>query len=469
MFRSTRRPFASVPQGCSERLGCLHSLKMDREPPVPTAPSRCETPDEGTDAIATSVDTPKRSGNEKAAAETSRASHDDADGRAPPVAESATAGYESPNAPPAPLGVEYEFEGVPVIRSTTAIPDWARCDICDCGAEAGDLFRPCNCGNGTRYFHRTCFRTWRQGWINPRNYFCCPDCMTAYRIERVKSSSIASESRERIVSHFRMRMAMFYGGMFLILFALIGGVAGIAYGADNSEKNVPVGVKYMMTSVVNGLPPTNATSIWREQFKQPNVPVWPYYTLLGTFVAALMILVGFAIIGCSFDENERKRRSCSDQCGCGGRKRKDEEEQRVRGGHGGGGGSTTRGGDVYVSYWGCYNCYTPCDVCYCPCDQCCDRCCGNGSSGGCGGGGCGGGNCGGGDCKGGGEALIIIVLIVIVVVLLSAVIVIILYTIKKWTLFHDRMTDMIQNQASELESETIVLGVDETLRPLDAV
>jgi hypothetical protein len=60
-------------------------------------------------------------------------------------------------------------------------------------------------------------------------------------------------------------------------------------------------------------------------------------------------------------------------------------------------------------------------------------------------------------------------LVIIVVVLLSAIVVVVLYAIKKWTLFHDRMTDMIRNQASELESETIVLGIDETLRPTNAV
>merc|ERR1719197_2359302 len=135
--------------------------------------------------------------------------------------------------------------------------------------------------------------------------------MTSYRIERVRPSDrIESASREKIIRHFRIRMALFYGGMLLLLFALIGGIAGIAYGADDSEKNVPVGVKYMLTSVVNGLPPANATTIWREQFKQPNVAVWPYYTLLGSFCAALLILIGFAFVGCSFDETERKRRSC---------------------------------------------------------------------------------------------------------------------------------------------------------------
>jgi hypothetical protein len=207
--------------------------------------------------------------------------------------------------------------------------------------------------------------------------------MTSYHIERVKDGTIASESRDKIVNHFRCRMVMFYLAMLLILAALIGGIAGIAYGADDDDKNVPVGVKYMMTSVVSGLPPDNATTIWREQFKQPHVAVWPYYTLLGTLCAAIIILIAFACIGCTFNEDERPRRKCSDQCGCGG--------------------SGNSGSDMWIySYWGCYNCNTPMDSCYCPCDKCCDDCCGNGSAR-ANGGGCG--NCsgGGGDCdmKGG--------------------------------------------------------------------
>jgi hypothetical protein len=348
---------------------------------------------------------------------------------------------------PAPVGCEYVFEGIPVIRSSDHIPEWARCDLCSVGSEKGELFRPCKCSNGARYFHRTCFRTWRQGWINPRNYFCCPDCMYSYRIERVKEGSIASESRERIIRHFRIRMLLFYLGMLLILFALIGGIAGIAYAADDDVKNVPVGVKYMMTSVVSGLPPDNATTIWRDQFKQPDTPVWPYYTLLGSFCAAILILVGFALIGCSFDENERPRRRCSEQCGCNG--------------------SSSGSDPLLYTYWGCYSCHTPVDCCYCPCDECCDRTCNRNCGGS--GGGCGSCDCKGSDCKGGGEAALILLLVVIVVVLISAIFVIILYTVKKWALFHDRMTDMIHNQASELESETIVLGVDETLRPTTAV
>lgn len=352
---------------------------------------------------------------------------------------------------PKPLGSEYAFEGVPIVRNVDRVPDWACCSLCDKNDNREHLFRPCKCDNSTRYFHRECFRRWRTGWINPRNYFCCPDCMFSYRIERVKSESIRSDTKERISRHFRIRMLLFYLGMLLVLFAFIGGIAGIAYAADDDDKNVPVGVKYMLSSVVNGFPSGNATKNWRNQFKQPDTAVWPYYTLLGTFCAAICVLILFACIGCTFDENERRRRSCSDQCGCGGRSRS--------------GGST---GDVYLTYWGCYNCGTPCDACYCPCDECCDNTCNSSTSGGCGGcGGCSGGG-GGGDCKGG-EVLLILILVIIVVVILSAIVVVILYTIKKWTLFHDRMTDMIQNQASELESETIVLGIDENLRPLDAV
>jgi hypothetical protein len=291
----------------------------------------------------------------------------------------------------------------------------------------------------------------------------------AYRIERVKDGSLASDSRQRIVRHFRLKMAAFYFGMLALLCGLVGVFSGVAYLLDDSDKNVPVAAKYMLSSAVYGYPPANATELWRAQFRQPDVAVWPYYTLLGAVCASVVVLVAFACIGSSFDDRSRPHRSCADQCdGCCGRNSSNTP-----------------------TCWGCYQCYCPCDTYYDPypygfhhhhhhgglhlhhhhhnavdCTCCCSGC-----------GDCDHHHCNCNDCKhsgggGGGDLgqlLIALVLIVIVVVLVSAIAVIMLQTVRKWALFHDRMTDMLRNQASELESETIVLGIDEALRPTDAV
>jgi hypothetical protein len=211
---------------------------------------------------------------------------------------------------------------------------------------------------------------------------------------------------------------LFYFAIVFTLMGMIAAIAGIAYAADTSDKDIPVAVKFMLTGVFSGWPPSNATDVWREQFKQPNVAVWPYYCLLGALCASIIILVTFACLGCTFDENERDRRPCNQHCG-----------------------------------QDCAFCDSTCrtDIIYCP--------------------GSGGGDC---DCKGHGakdcgELLLMLVLLLIVIILVSALATVIGYAASKGALFHDRMTEMMEYQAQELESETIVLGVDETLRPTDAV
>mgnify|MGYP001583458980 FL=1 len=226
----------------------------------------------------------------------------------------------------------------------------------------------------------------------------------------------------------------------LSILAVLGGVTAfistIAYGLDTGHKNIPVTMKYMLTSVLHGWPPPDAADAWSAEFKQPDHPVWPYYTLLGAFLTSLMILIAFAAVGCTYDETERSSRTCCQSCGCSD-----------NGNH--------------------------CLFCYCN-DPCPYNVYGGGGSGGS----CCCGDCGGGgrghdcDCKGsggGGEALIVIAIVVVVVVLVSAIFVVIGYALRKWALFHDRMTDMLLRQQCELEGETVVLGMHESVRPLNEV
>jgi hypothetical protein len=334
--------------------------------------------------------------------------------------------------------LSYAYEGIPVVRFS-AVVNGAQCFLCDGDNANNDLFQPCKCptpgSGGPRYYHRQCFRKWRAGWINPQNYFACPECMHSYNIERVSTGTDRSDSKQRMMRNYRLQLAKFWLAMLLIIGGTIAVIAGIAYGSDTEDKNVPVAVKYMMSSVISGTPSEGSAAKWREQFKQPDVSVWPYYTLLGCLVASLMILFAFAMIGCTFDPDERKSRGCCQQCG-------------------GGGGSNTNDGWIWCYYGGGGGG----DDCTC--------CSGGGGNCDCGSGGCSGGDC---KCDGGGEAIVIIAVVVIVIILVSAIFVIIAFSIKKWALFHDRVTDMLYNQAAELEKETIVLGVDERLRPTDMV
>ena len=360
-------------------------------------------------------------------------------GGAPGAFEKPVAGVEIPVVPynqnSARTAVEnqYIFEGIPVIRGKTEpVPPDA---VCRLTGERGDpsmLFKPCKCGWVNRY----AFKKWRQGWINPRNYFSCPDCMYSYKIERVNTGKEETPTKAAIRRKYRCKLALFWLVLLLVIGGTIAGLSGIYYAIDNGNKNIPVAVKALLTSVVSGFPHSNSTDAWRDEFRRPDVAVWPYYTLLGAFTGALIVLTIFACRGCSFDENDQKVSKC-DTCSC----------------------CRNTGGCDGVPYCYCYNpCPTPhqarSDVADCPCNACTTDC----------------GKCDTDmDCEGGGQALAIILVVIILIVLVSAIVVIILYAVKKCAVFHDQFAKTILAQAEELENETIVLGMTESLRPSDAV
>ena len=65
--------------------------------------------------------------------------------------------------------------------------------------------------------------------------------------------------------------------------------------------------------------------------------------------------------------------------------------------------------------------------------------------------------------------MIVVGIVVVAIVLVSAVFVIIIYGTKKASELHQSMAKMIEAQQSELEGQTVVLAMGESLRPIDAV
>lgn len=353
----------------------------------------------------------------------------------------------------------YSDDGTTVVGKivSTVAPlggnDGVCCWYCRSNDHPESLYQPCHCSS---YIHRGCFRQWRTGWINPKNYFSCPNCMFSYNIERVRPAT--TESKQRIFRHYQFAIAKLWISVLLIACAVVAAFAGISYGADRSHKRIPVAVKYLLTSVVNGFPTAQNTHDWAENFKQPDVAVWPYYTLFGILISSVLILICFAFMGCSFDEEERRRRGncrccedCADCCAapCGN------------------------------TYWNCY--YVDCCPHHhyyggsnrasgtCACCDCNVDCNNGGCSGPCGDcKGCSGG--GGGSCDGDAGAIIAVILIILIVaIILSALVVAVIFIIQKGSLLYDRMTDMLDHQQSELEGETVVLGINESWRPINEV
>ncbi|CUG91470.1 Hypothetical protein, putative [Bodo saltans] len=320
-----------------------------------------------------------------------------------------------------------------IASTTEPASSVATCWYCRRGDPIGELFKPCSCDS---FIHRSCLRQWRAGWINPRNYFSCPNCMYSYNLEQVRPPT--TESKERMLSNYRMSVIKVWVMVLLAFAGIVAALAGISYGSDTADKNIPVAVRCLLTSVVAGFPNSNSTTRWREDFKQPDVAVWPYYTVFGLFLTSVLVLISFACFGSTFQESDRRRTghcSCVDDC-CNG---------------------ATNG--LYV--WTV------------PDRACCDCTVGSGGCNGCGRNSCsGGGGCGGcGDCNVGdaGPIIAVIVLIIVVVVIFSAMVVVALFAIQKCSLLYDRLTAMLASQQSELEGETVVLGIGESWRPNDAV
>ena len=314
----------------------------------------------------------------------------------------------------------------PVITNATKAAWKSECWFCNKSNDANQLFQPCTCST---LIHRECFRKWRTGWINPRNYFCCPNCLSSYRIERLRPATTAS--KERILRQYRFGLLKLWVASFVVLGVALGFWAGLTYGSDTKEKNIPVAMKFLLTSVVSGFPNRNSTAQWHEDFKKPDVAVWPYYTIFSLFLTSCSILIAFCFVGCTFDESERKRNRCGPCC--------DDDCCN----------------NVYC--YSCY-CYDPCP--HTRCNECANCSCCSG-----------GGSCGDfGKCDGNlGYLLVVIVIVVIVAVIFSAIVVVICFAVQKYTLLYDRCTDMLLNQAKELEGETQVLGINESWRPSNAV
>eukprot|EP00759_Apiculatamorpha_spiralis_P057831 PhF_6_TR8788/c0_g1_i5/m.13940 len=279
-----------------------------------------------------------------------------------------------------------------------------RCVICLSEEYQNDLFRPCLCKS---YIHHVCLREWRHKGQNLRAYTHCPTCAYKYRVVTVDIGKNYHSIRE-----YYFNVAKFWVVLFFGLISMIGVYAGVSYLCDTTRKNVPVVVKYMLSSVIHGIPTTDEITKWRNDFYKDDVRVWPYYLLLGVLCTSITLLIGANVFGLNDTEYEQL------------------PPHRRR--------STGR----------CDRCCDNCDV-YC---DCCGQDCCSASSCNC--------NCGGNcDCKGGdGEAIaigaIVIILFIVVIVVLSAVWVVVGFVVKRMANLHDAYSARLYAYSQERSGET---------------
>lgn len=211
----------------------------------------------------------------------------------------------------------------------------------------GELFRPCLCPN---FIHRGCFREMRAGMtvLKSRAYYECPKCSFTYKLERIMGgaktdpraksfgneapkpatmgegtndhliSNLESLDESAIKNYYYRRIALMWLAAFLTCAAVVAILAGISYAIDKEDKNIPVFIKMMLSSVAFKYPSSATREEWRVEFRDPDVKVVQYYTAFAVFLTAVGILI-FGMISylCCIDTNDSEIRPslCGYICG----------------------------------------------------------------------------------------------------------------------------------------------------------
>ena len=330
------------------------------------------------------------------------------------------------------------------------------CQICldEGNTSAGELFQPCQCNS---FVHRKCLQKWRFSGNNLRAYTHCPTCSFQYRVV-----TVTYEHKSKTQYTYTTAMLEVWLGIILTCLAVIAGFGGFSYLVDTSQKNVPVAMKYAMSSVLHGLPNQTEINAWRDGYRGAD-HVWPYYTLLGVLCGSVFSLIVLHVIGVddrSPGQQSQKKRTRHCTC-C------DETSSTSYSGN-----YYYYGNPYYGGYYGGQPYCHSCNGCYCDCDGCCNNnacglCCLPDNS--CSGGACSGG-CADADCKGeGAQVMVILVLIIVIVIavmiIVSAVWCIIAFGVKRVSGYSVAYSERCYANAQERFGETRVLGRGEAHMP----
>ncbi len=117
------------------------------------------------------------------------------------------------------------------------------------------------------------------------------------------------------------RIIMFISLLLMLIFSFIVFWSLFGWFFDNN-KNIPVFIKYIKTSIIDeGTPNKETQDIWRQEFEKPNIKTWPYYALFGIFITSICIILQsftncFGI--CCGDSNCGNCGNCNcGNCNCG--------------------------------------------------------------------------------------------------------------------------------------------------------
>ena len=340
--------------------------------------------------------------------------------------------------------------------------------------EGEELMKPCRCNS---YVHRSCLNEWRhQTQINPRNFWNCPNCTTAYQFRRYEEP-VNSEDDRLLIRTYRKRVVKLWLTLIFMTITIVLGTELALWAVDRGGKRIPIAAKFLSQSIlhggidfqsnneenVNSTALSNATwqahhsngskkdewkEFWKEEFKGTHTRTWPYYLVVAIFLDSVGVLTWFAFcVGCSFDEHERRRvmvptaTSSTSSPGFSDTHHQDDQQHfhpyRSRSTRPYRSRSHSRTSECYGCCGGndcCIYVYDPC-----PRSGILDPCCNNPNSGCCcvDCGSCDLNGCSCSDCKGcdvggdGAPIIAVIVLIVIVIVIFSAVFVLLTLTVRQ--------------------------------------
>jgi hypothetical protein len=161
------------------------------------------------------------------------------------------------------------------------------CWIC-CKAEpVNEFIRPCQCNFPV---HKSCIEKWRSTSLTPEKYYYCPNCKGKFTTKKIKNE-VSGDEIKNIQREYYCKVSFFIFFFLAFWMFIITLWSVFAWGCDKDYKNIPVFIKYIMSSIAYGFPSKNETAIWRKDFKDPDVKTWQYYGLFGSVITAICTLL----------------------------------------------------------------------------------------------------------------------------------------------------------------------------------
>jgi hypothetical protein len=150
------------------------------------------------------------------------------------------------------------------------------------------LLQPCSCSD---YVHKECLNKMRNITKNSFFFAFCSTCKTRFSTKKIKliddevQISNLAKQREKNMIRFIFKILLLY-------FAFVVFISLFSWLCDQDNKNIPVFMKIIGTSVITDtkIPSNENISMWRHDFEKKDIKTWYYYAFFGVFITSLYIV-----------------------------------------------------------------------------------------------------------------------------------------------------------------------------------